>query len=301
MKDNQKVSVIITTYKRKFEEIKISLESVLKQTYRNIEIIIVDDNGKGTELQCEIEEKINKYESPFLIKYIINENNYGAQVSRNKGILNSTGEYLAFLDDDDKWENEKIELQIKEFKDENVGLVFSQGWLININDSKKKPYNMSKCFINRVDSNDMLYGDYIGTTSQVVIKREVFAQVGLFDVNQPARQDYEMWIRISLKYKCIGVKKYLFSHYIHSGEQISKNPIKSAIGMENIYKKYRKKMSKTSKWHILLLTAKAYSKTSKKLTFFNYLAKSAIYLILALFFDNKNLIKRIKIHKERIK
>ena len=55
----------------------------------------------------------------FLIKYIINENNYGAQVSRNKGILNSTGEYLAFLDDDDEWENEKIELQIKEFKDEN--------------------------------------------------------------------------------------------------------------------------------------------------------------------------------------
>lgn len=296
------VTTVITTYGRSFDEILPSIESVLQQTYPEIELLIIDDNGMGTEIQKNLFEKIKGLESD-RVRYIANEKNSGAQVSRNKGIENSNGKFVAFLDDDDIWEANKIELQVRKFSQTGVGLVYSKGWTVFVSDNGQeistKPYNMSESFRSEVDFRDLSYGDYIGTTSQVLILKDVFNNVGMFDIEQPARQDYEMWIRISRKYKCVGVDEYLFRHYQHPGEQISKNPDKAICGMKRIYDKYHEESSLTANWHILHLIMRSYKKANNKKMALRYTFLSGTAFLKAAIFDSGELKKRIGIHNSR--
>ena len=124
MTDNL-VSVIITTYGRAGNLIFEAINSVRNQTYKNIEIIVVDDNGFGTEIQ-KSNEKIFRSQND--IRYIANKKNSGAQVSRNVGILASKGQYIACLDDDDIWMPEKIEKQVALMESVNLALVFCNGY-----------------------------------------------------------------------------------------------------------------------------------------------------------------------------
>jgi|LSQX01.2.fsa_nt_gb glycosyltransferase involved in cell wall biosynthesis len=109
MGDN-KVSVIMPTYKQD-GLLHSAVESILHQTYKNIELIVVDDNEDESykEKNRAFFQKLN---SP-LIKYIINEHNLGSAQSRNVGLMHSTGEYITFLDDDDVYTKDKIELQLE--------------------------------------------------------------------------------------------------------------------------------------------------------------------------------------------
>mgnify|MGYP006437461733 CR=1 FL=1 len=105
---NKLVSCIITTCKRG-QLLSRAIESVLNQTYKNIEVIVIDD------CPCEETRKImNKYLiQHHNIIYIQNENNLGPSGARNKGVFESKGEFIAFLDDDDEWLPEKIESQMQ--------------------------------------------------------------------------------------------------------------------------------------------------------------------------------------------
>lgn len=293
------VSIIVTTYGRFYQEIKATIESILNQSYRNIELILIDDNGIGSPTQIDVQNEIKKIKTDIPVRYLPNEKNSGAQISRNKGILASRGDYVAFLDDDDLWNENKLEKQIYLFSDIEVGLVYCKGWLLEIDNGYKKPYNMSEAFLNTLSFEDLSYGDYIGTTSQVIVRKDVFAVCGLFDTDQPARQDYEMWIRISQSYKCKGVEEFLFTHIIHSGEQISKNPQKGAIGIENIYYKYNKKCSPTAKWHLLWLSYTARKKAANNLTTLKWLIFSIVALIKAVIFDTDNFKYRMQLHNKR--
>ena len=98
-----------------------SIDSILKQTYQNMEIIVIDDNGLGSEYQKKNEEVFQKYPQ---IRYVPNTVNSGAQFSRNHGILLSRGDYVAFLDDDDLWAETKIEKQISMFTMPDIAMVF---------------------------------------------------------------------------------------------------------------------------------------------------------------------------------
>ena len=288
------VSVIITTYGRKYELIKKSIDSVFNQTYKNIELILVDDNDSKSVFRLDIQKKINKD-----IIYIKHEKNKGAQVSRNDGIINANGELIAFLDDDDEWLPLKLEMQVNAIKkDKNIGLVYSKGYTIIEETKEKRKYVTSKNFHTEVSLFDELYGDYIGTTSQVLIKKEVFDKVGMFDINQPARQDYEMWIRICKKYKCVGVEEYLFNHYIHDGEQISKNPKKAAVGMHNIYIKYKKdyKTYPLAEMHMFINLSKYYKANDEKNYSIKWKVKAILKLPKVLLFDFKNLVNKVREH-----
>jgi len=263
------VTVVITTYKREAFLVERAIKSVLNQTYKNLEIIIVDDNPEFGDYSKSIKNFSEKYSN---IKYIKNDGNKGAQVSRNNGILASQGEFVAFLDDDDTWEPNKLEKQIPCFKG-NVGLVFSNGYKIdeNYNPPKKTIYGL--CFKKKVTFDEELLHDRIGTTTQLVIKRSCFDKIGMFDVNLPARQDYEMCIRLCKDFDAVGVDDYLFNHYIHKGEQISSNFIKAFNGYKIIYKKYKKYYNENKKAKIgifknIEFTASSYKKYKNVLPFF---------------------------------
>lgn len=239
MNAKNKVSVIITTYGRDIKIVKEAVESADNQTFDNLEVLIIDDNGYGTEKQLD-NQKFFSESGYRRVRYLVNKKNEGVQFSRNRGILESEGEFVAFLDDDDVWFKDKIEKQMKLMQDtKNCGMVFCDGYYM-LNDGEvttKKDHNPD-AFKQEITHRMLLMNDYIGTTSQALIRKDALAKSGLFDINLPARQDYEMWLRISKNYTLAGVNEPLYYYRVHEGVQISKSSNKAYIGLSVILRKY---------------------------------------------------------------
>ena len=106
------VSIIIPTFKRS-EKLANAIESIRRQTYQNYEIIIVDDNDPKTEDRKNTEKFMKQYKDDKKIRYIKMPKNGGGAAARNYGIKNAYGDFIAFLDDDDVYLEEKIEVQLK--------------------------------------------------------------------------------------------------------------------------------------------------------------------------------------------
>lgn len=248
------VSVVITTYKRPPEAVENAVKSVLDQTYQDFEILIVDDNLNNSEESKHIAESFSGRER---IRYIKQDGNKGACAARNLGITNAKGEYVAFLDDDDTWEPQKLEIQLERFKDadENVAMVYCLGDVVDVSTIPPtvSEYYTTGLFKNEISFHDQLKYDYIGSTSQGLIRKSVLVKLGGFDESLPARQDYEMWLRISKNYKIYGVKKVLFHYIQHGMEQITKSPKKAWTGYKLVYKKYYDDYRKDPDAHVGML------------------------------------------------
>ena len=230
------VSVVITTYKRDNRYVEEALGSVLAQTYPNIEGVVVDDNGCSNEFSTAVELLCARYSS---VRYLRNEENSGAQRARNAGISASSGDFIAFLDDDDIWMPEKIEKQMALFGDPDVGMVYCDGWSFNDGDMENVwEFREASLFDIPISHELELFNDYIGSTSQALVRRECFDCVGLFDPDMPARQDYEMWLRISREYKIVGVPERLLYYRKHPGERISTNWNKCRDSYRLVLEKY---------------------------------------------------------------
>jgi glycosyltransferase involved in cell wall biosynthesis len=211
------VSVIIPTYNRAYL-IERAIQSVLNQTYHNFEIIIVDDGS--TDNTEEVIKKFLKYDKR--INYIKYEKNKGGSAARNTGIKAARGEYIAFQDSDDEWFSEKLEKQMRVFENvsSEVGVVYTGFWRI---EDKKKKYIPSDKISHKEGNihNELLEGNFVGMPT-VIIRKECFEKVGMFDENLPRLQDWELIIRLSKYYdfKCID-EPLLVSYYI--SDSISSN------------------------------------------------------------------------------
>ncbi|MBQ5825440.1 MAG: glycosyltransferase family 2 protein, partial [Clostridia bacterium] len=110
-RDNVLVSVVIPTYRRTVEYVSKAVESVINQTYQNVEIIVIDDSTSAYEKQNETENYFTSLNKSNVI-YLQNEENLGGSLTRNRGIEAASGDYITFLDDDDEYQPEKIERQL---------------------------------------------------------------------------------------------------------------------------------------------------------------------------------------------
>jgi len=181
------VSVVIPTYNRADTIIR-SIESVIKQTYKNIEIIVVDDASKDNT-----ETVLQKYIPLSNFKYIKLTNNVGGAEARNIGINKSNGKYIAFQDSDDEWMLDKLEKQMLYFNQNDVDIVFSkikrissEGESIFPKSNNLKPLNIAT----------LLQVNYIGTPSAVIKKNKLEEVLG-FDKTLPRLQDWDLFIRLS--------------------------------------------------------------------------------------------------------
>ena len=211
------VSVIITTYNSNEVFLKNAIESVLGQTYENIEVIIIDD-GSTNNISKEICEKY-KYK----IQYYYQENK-GLAGARNTGIIKSKGKYIAFLDDDDIWIEEKISKQIDRIKeverrDSNVGLTFTYSIVIDEYDNyiSKYGYKVEGYIFEKI-----LGRNIIGAPSSVLIKRNVLEDVGLFNEEFRYAEDIELWYRITKRYSVYSTNDYLIKYRFRENS-LSKN------------------------------------------------------------------------------
>lgn len=239
---DEKISVVITTYNRT-SELERAINSVLLQTYKNIEIIVVDDN-KDENVSKKVKEIIERL-SDKRIKYIKNKENLGGALSRNEGIDASTGKYIAFLDDDDEYLPQKIEKQYKCFKnsaEENLALVYC--YCKGVKDGrtiKEYKYNYTGNCLAQVMKG------CIAATSQWMCKKECLNKVGNF-TNVPCKQDSTLLVKLLLEgYSVDRVPEILSLYHEENIPRISDNNAKKRIdGVTRLLELCRKNYDKVS-------------------------------------------------------
>lgn len=196
------VSVIIPCYNCD-EFILRAIDSVKNQTYKNIEIIVVEDGSVR-----KVKELISCYPE---ITYCYQENK-GQASARNRGIKLSTGSFIAFLDADDVWKPQKIEMQIACMKEKrNIGLVHTNMIII----SKDRVIERKQKIPSGNIFSTLLKENYIATSS-VMIRRECFDNVGAFNEDMQIAEDYLLWLNIAHQYQCYYIDIPLIKYYIHN-------------------------------------------------------------------------------------
>lgn len=179
------VSVIIPTYNAE-KYIDRTIESVLGQTYRNFEIIVVDDASSDKTWEI-LKRMCREHGKMYCYKLAINS---GAAIARNEAMWRAKGQYIAFLDSDDMWLPRKLEKQISILKQEKKG--FCYGAIEMIDENGKKLKNKRK-IIKKVDYNVLLKNTVIAT-STVVLDREIIGNVNMPNIR--SGQDYATWLSI---------------------------------------------------------------------------------------------------------
>lgn len=212
-----KVSVVIPCYNRELF-IRDTVNSVLVQTYPNIEVIVVDDgctDNSRTVLES-FGDKIRILEHQGRV-------NKGQSAAINLGLSSATGEFVAILDSDDLFLPEKLERQVK-FLMENpdVGLVYANGWIID--EHGKEQYKIYKPeHIEVSDPNALLLNCYFLLPNSSLLRREIFTKAGLFDETLRAAQDHDMAIRVSEVTKLMYIPEVLFCYRRHVNSISQKN------------------------------------------------------------------------------
>jgi glycosyltransferase involved in cell wall biosynthesis len=187
-----KITVIIPTFNRD-NFISKTIDSILNQTYKVNEIIIIDDGSSDNTKKF-----IEQYPLIHNIKYIY-QKNQGVSSARNLGIKFSNNEWIAFLDSDDIWCNDKIAKQ-KQFHENNLDILFSytdELWKFNnkvIKQNKFQEKHENSKFIANIALCK------IGS-STVLLHKSIFEDIGVFDENLVACEDYDLWLRILRKYE----------------------------------------------------------------------------------------------------
>jgi glycosyltransferase involved in cell wall biosynthesis len=172
-----KASVIITTYQRSDFLIR-AINSVLHQTCNDYEIIVVDDNGEGSEYQKSNDILLEKYIANNAARYVVSKENQGACKARNQGAFNACGEYLFFLDDDDEFLPEKLAYQV-DFLEKNADYDAHLSAMTRINQNKKEIISIE----NIPRGNDFVSFAVNGNffTPMMAIRKNVFLALNGFD------------------------------------------------------------------------------------------------------------------------
>ena len=271
----KKVSVIIPTYGRPNNLLR-ALKSVYNQTYSNIEIIVVDDNPPNSKFRLDTEEIINNNQSSNLI-YIKHKVNKNGSAARNTGILVAKGDYIAFLDDDDEFEEDKIEKQYafleankqydacycRSFFYKNTKLVF------------KSSYNK----IGDITKDILLLKTEYNSSTLFFTSKSLKAING-FDESFVRNQDYEIMIRFLRNHRIGVIDEFLIKR--HTDDIINQPPFKEYMKIrlmfmsqfENDVKKFSKSFQRDIKRALYFDLSYYAFKQKKIITSFYYLVKS---------------------------
>ncbi|SER82496.1 glycosyltransferase family 2 protein [Natrinema salaciae] len=186
------VSVIVPTYNRP-ERLVRSLESVADQTYERLEVIVVDDGSEtpATDVVAPVRDEL-----PYEVTVIRHDENRGANAARNTGIREASGEFLAFLDDDDEWNPSKVTRQVDAFQraSDDLGLVYTALRLVDDDGTVLRTTDAS---VAGDVTRQLLCRNAIGSFSCVMVRSTAAADAGPLDEAFPSWQDLDWYIRIS--------------------------------------------------------------------------------------------------------
>jgi glycosyltransferase involved in cell wall biosynthesis len=230
-----RVSVVIPTWERG-RWLRRALDSVFAQTEADFEVLVIDD-GSPTNVTEEVVTACGDSR----VRYQKLPEHRGVAAARNAGLRSATAKYVAFLDDDDEWLPEKLERQIAviEACDTAVGAVYTARFSIDERTRQISTMRFATGF--RPEAANVV------TTSSIVVRRDCFSRVGMFDERFEAGSDYEMWIRLALHYEFVYIDVPLVKYYIHT------NSLSAAYGKkrraaELLLKKHGAFFSRDRRW-----------------------------------------------------
>lgn len=235
---NELVSIVIPTYNRA-TLIGRTLESVFNQTYEHFEVLIVDDHSRDDT------EQVVSAVTDLRINYIRHTENRGAPAARNTGIRAAKGEFVAFLDSDDTWLPEKLEKQLTVMRESpfRPALVYTGITLVNARGEVRYVHTPDKTWRGHVYEK-MLGENLAGSTSTALVRKECFGVAGLFDETLHARQDYDLWLRISKHYAIDFVPEPLIFQFEHDEGRITSNLAARIQGRTVIFDKISSDLQK---------------------------------------------------------
>lgn len=282
------VSVIIPTYKRP-AMLGRAIDSVLSQTYQNIEIIIVDDNDENSECRKDTERFMKKYKENDNIIYIKNRNNKGGGLARNTGIKNANGEYISFLDDDDEYLKKKIEMQINKIKTtllDQLGFVYCG--LIYYDKRGNIFKEKNEQIRGGIDVLKKHFMRSLTSTPALLVKRDALEKINGFD-NVSKGQDFRLIAKLLYSgYNCDFVEQNLVNVYWHDNYRITTSR-KAISGIKQNYlfkikicKKLKdSNLEKKVRWKYQIDCANYYCAINKILSI-HYVIKSLKYQLFSI-------------------
>ena len=225
-----KVSVIIPTYNRA-ELLPLAVKSVLEQTFQDFEIIIVDDASTDNT-----EEIVNSL-SDKRIKYILHETNKGESWTRNTGLKNGKGEYIAWLDDDDEWLSDKLQRQVAilDHSSKEVGGVYTGQ--VNIDGTTGRVLSTRLASKRGNLFTELLSGGCYIAPSSLMLRTSCIEKVGWFDKSIIFGPDTDMWVRIAKEFQFECIEEPLTKYRIHE-KRLSTNFDRLIEGRGKFLEKY---------------------------------------------------------------
>jgi glycosyltransferase involved in cell wall biosynthesis len=207
------VSVILPTYNRAWI-LKEAIDSVLAQDFKDFELIVVDDGSTDDTGQI-----LDSYDQDLMV---LHQSNRGVSAARNRGIDAAAGRLIAFLDSDDLWLPRKLTTQVN-FFNSNPAAVINQTEEIWIrNGIRVNPRTRHHKFSGMIFEKSLAL--CLVSPSAVMMKRSLFEEVGLFDEDLPACEDYDLWLRISWRYPVDLIETPLIIKRGGHADQLSKAP-----------------------------------------------------------------------------
>tara|TARA_B110000027_G_scaffold989_1_gene850 strand:- start:148 stop:1119 length:972 start_codon:yes stop_codon:yes gene_type:complete len=242
---NPLISIVIPTYNRAHLILE-ALETCVLQTYRPIEIVVVDDGS--TDRTIASVQDLNKGSSHQDVTLkIVKQENKGGNAARNNGIKNSSGEFIAFLDSDDLWNKTKLKKQYELIsRSDIIGGVYCGLRQVEV-ESGKILTDENRIYTEGFILSQLLIKDVTAPTSAYLIRKKVFDEIGCFDESLQARQDWDMWIRLAEKYEIRAVRENLMDLRHHKGPRTASNPHKEINAYIKIRKKYQHLLVKQPK------------------------------------------------------
>lgn len=208
------VSVVIPTHNRA-HLLPRALESVLGQTFTDLEVLVVDDGS--TDRTSEV---MATYTDP-RVRYLVQPENRGVSAARNRGFREARGQFIALLDSDDEWMPEKLEAQVALLRDadDKIGAVYTGVETVD---------PLGQRHVHLPQHRGDLYGELItrnvmhGAPSNILMRRQVLEEVGYFDEEIPAIEDYDYFLRLSKAFHIEIIERPL-SRYYDVHDQVRKS------------------------------------------------------------------------------
>lgn len=219
MTEQPLVSVVIPTYSRPIF-LKRCVESVLQQTYRNIEIIVVDDNNPDTSDRVETQKVMSEYANYSGVTYIQHEYNKNGSAARNTGWKHASGKYITFLDDDDEIAPTKLQRQVEclEQLDDTWGACYT-GYQVIKEHGENQVSSEHRCGNCYVDA--LMRTMFMGSGSNLFLRKKVVDEIQGYDESFQRNQDIEFMVRALEHYKLAYIDEILLTIY-QEGERVSR-------------------------------------------------------------------------------
>ncbi len=234
------ISVVIPSRNRRVQ-LERAIASVRRQTWPNIEIIVVDD-ASSDDTPSYLKRLVDSRTDVLSVR---NERPQGGAGARNKGIDVARGDYVAFLDDDDTWLPEKLQTQVALLKASPFASAASCSFFMEHGFGKRTVIRL----FPTADTQQILRTNHLGGASMCMAASHVLREIGGFDPKLRSGQDWDLWIKLTDRGPVLVCPEPLVCYMPHEGARITSNPSATYAGRRRIYLRYKSRMTHATRLH----------------------------------------------------